>query len=63
MKNSLRQNRNDFFLQRSNPHPIVYEIGFLTSDFIKEVKKNYNDSLDSFIVDWEMPKNENPLKN
>jgi len=63
MKNSLRQNRNDFFLRKSNPHIVVYEMGFLTSDYIKIGKKNYNDNLDSFIVDWEMPKNNNNINN
>jgi hypothetical protein len=63
MKNSLRQNRNDFFLKRSNPQMVVYEYGFLTSDFIKEGKKNYCNNLDSFTVDWGMPKNDNTPKN
>lgn len=63
MKNSLRQNRNDFFLKKSNLQLVVYEVGFLTSDFIKRGKKNYNDNLDSFIVDWELPKNQNNINN
>lgn len=42
---------------------VVYEIGFLTSDIIKEGKKNYSNYLDSFTVDWGMPKNDNTPKN
>ena len=63
MKNSLRQNRNDFFLKKPNPHLVVYEVGFLTSEFIKRGKKNYSDISDSFVVDWELPKNDASLNN
>jgi hypothetical protein len=56
MKNSILQNRNDFFLKRTNPHLIIYEVGFLTPDLIKKGTKNYNDNIDSFIVDWELPR-------
>jgi hypothetical protein len=59
MKSSLRQNRNDFFLKKTPPQMVVYEIGFLTPEFIKRGIKNYNGTPESFIVDWELPKKMN----
>ena len=58
MKNLFQHYTNDNYLSHVNEKFIVHDPGFRKTGYIKPENKNYSGSLHTFIVDWQIPKDD-----